>query len=142
MEPHRAFFYEYTVMYRPYLNLLNNLLAPFQLYSSQWRIMHFILHHDPHTISDIANYQKVEKPTTTKMVQRLIELDYLEACPGMDKRTKVIQLTAKGHVICAQIEEKLSQLQNYLLEDVSEEEQLAATNILKKISERIVDYKG
>ena len=142
MEPHREFFYAYAVTYRPYLNLLNNQLASFQLYSSQWRIMNFILHNGAHTVSDIAMYQKVEKPTTTKMVQRLIELGYMEASPGKDKRTKVIQLTDTGFKICDQVEEKLNQLQSYLLEDVSEEEQLMATRLIKKVSEKVADYKG
>lgn len=142
MEPHREFFYEYIATYRPYLNLLNKQLASFQLYSSQWRIMHFILHNGAHTVSDIAVYQKVEKPTTTKMVQRLIELGYVEASTGEDKRTKVIQLTKTGHEICDQIQKKISQLQCYLLEGISEEEQLLATRLLKKVSKKIADYEG
>ncbi|CDQ38585.1 MULTISPECIES: MarR family winged helix-turn-helix transcriptional regulator [Virgibacillus] len=141
MKPYKQFFHEYNLTYRPYVNQLNQELAEFQLYSSQWRIMHFILHNGEQTLSDIASYQKVEKPTTTKMVQRLIELDYLQSISGADKRTKLIQLTEKGLERCDQIQAKISQFQQYLLEDIPEEEQVAAARLLNHISGKISDYR-
>lgn len=140
MRPYKQFFHEYNVTYRPYVNQLNQELAEFQLYSSQWRIMHFILHNGGKTVSEIAHYQKVEKPTTTKMVQRLIDLDYLQATVGADKRTKLIQLTEKGKEICTQVQEKISQFQRYLLEGIPEEEQEIATRLLQHIAGRSSAY--
>ncbi|WP_163530024.1 MarR family winged helix-turn-helix transcriptional regulator [Halobacillus ihumii] len=141
MQPYKQFFYAYNATYRPYVNQLNHELAEFQLYSSQWRIMHFILHNGGQTVSDIAIYQKVEKPTTTKMVHKLIELGYLQASAGADKRSKVIQLTDKGEEICDQVQKKISQFQSYLLEDIPEDEQLIAARLLEHISGKITDYR-
>ncbi len=141
MQPYKQFFYAYNATYRPYVNQLNHELAEFQLYSSQWRIMHFILHNGGQTVSDIAIYQKVEKPTTTKMVHKLIELGYLQASAGADKRSKVIQLTDKGQGICEQVQKKISQFQSYLLADIPEEEQLIAARLLEHISGKITDYR-
>lgn len=142
MKPHKQLFYEYAAMYRPYINHINNLLAPFQLYSSQWRIMHFVLQQGAHTVSDIASNQRVEKPTTTKMVQKLIELGYMEVQPGVDKRTKMIQLTRTGHEVCNQVLEKIDQYQSEILEDIPVDEQLLAARLLRKVSEKLTDYKG
>ncbi|WP_079529566.1 MarR family winged helix-turn-helix transcriptional regulator [Halobacillus hunanensis] len=141
MKPYKQFFYAYNATYRPYVNQLNHELAEFQLYSSQWRIMHFILHNGGQTVSDIAIYQKVEKPTTTKMVHKLIELGYLQASAGADKRSKVIELTDKGQEICDQVQKKISQFQSYLLEDIPEDEQLIAARLLEHISGKITDYR-
>lgn len=142
MKPHKQLFHEYAAMYRPYINQINNLLAPFRLYSSQWRIMHFILHHGSHTVSDLAINQRVEKPTTTKMVQRLIELDYLEVKPGEDRRTKMIELTKIGREVCDQVQEKIDGYQSKVLEDIPVEEQLLVARLLEKISRKLIDYKG
>ena len=140
-KPHKQLFYAYSVLYRPYLNQLNAQLAPFKLTSSQWAILHFILHNGEHTISDISTYQNVERPTITKMVQRLIELDYVEAHSGTDKRTKFIRLSKTGEVVCEQVLERLSTYQKYLLSEIPEADQLLVADVLRKLSVKITTYK-
>ncbi|WP_172368941.1 MarR family winged helix-turn-helix transcriptional regulator [Sporosarcina jiandibaonis] len=137
MKPHKQLFYAYSALYRPYLNQINAQLAPFSLTSSQWAIMHFILRNGAQTISDISTYINVERPTITKMVQRLTELDYVEAQPGIDKRTRFIRLSENGQTVCEQVQEKLSAYQSYLLEEIPEADQVLVADVLRKISDRI-----
>lgn len=141
MERYKQFFHSYNAVYRPYVNQLNIVLQEFHLYSSQWRIMHYIWHNGPKNVSEITQYQKVEKPTTTKMIQRLVALEYLEATAGEDKRIKVIQLTDKGISVCQEVQEKIYKFHDYLLKDVSKEEQQIATHVLETISTRIPGYE-
>ena len=142
MEAHKQFFYEYTVLYRPYFNQLNTVLSAFNLSLSQWMIMRFILDNGTHTISEISIQRNVERPTTTKMVQKLNELGYVEARAGEDKRTKFIELTKTGREVSKQVQEKVSNYQKYLLEEVSEADQLLVAGVLRNISEKITTYKG
>ncbi|QUW22614.1 winged helix DNA-binding protein [Sporosarcina sp. Marseille-Q4063] len=137
MKPHKQLFYAYSALYRPYFNQLNAQLAPFNLTSSQWAILHFILLEGAHTISDVSIYHNVERPTITKMVQRLTELDYVEAQPGEDKRTRFIRLSENGQAVCEQVQERLSAYQSYLLEEIPEADQLLVADVLRKISARI-----
>ena len=141
MKPHKQLFYAYSALYRPYLNQLNAQLAPFNLTSSQWAILHFLLYNGEHTISDISTYQNVERPTITKMVQRLIELDYVEAQSGTDKRTRFIKLSKNGEAVCEQVLEKLSTYQSYLVGEVSEADQLLVADVLRKVSAKITTYE-
>ena len=141
MKPHKQLFYAYSALYRPYLNQLNAQLAPFNLTSSQWAIMHFVLHNGEHTISDISTYQNVERPTITKMVQRLIELDYVEAQSGTDKRTRFIRLSKNGEAVCEQVLEKLSTYQSYLVGEIPEADQLLVADVLRKLSAKITTYE-
>ena len=142
MKAHKKLFYAYSTLYRPYLNQVNAELSPFNLASSQWAVMHFILHNGEHTISDISTHQNVERPTITKMVQRLIELGYVEAQSGEDKRTKFIKLTDNGHAVCEQVQQKLSTYQSYLLKGITETDQILVANVLREISEKVTTYKG
>ena len=137
LKSHKQLFYAYSTLYRPYLNQLNAQLSPFKLTSSLWAILHFILHNGEHTISDISTYQNVERPTVTKLVQKLIEYDYVEAQSGTDKRTKFIRLSDRGKEVCKQVQEQLNIYQSYLLEDIPVEDQLVAANVLRKISAKI-----
>jgi MarR family transcriptional regulator, transcriptional regulator for hemolysin len=137
MKPHKQLFYAYSSLYRPYLNQINAQLAPYNLTSSQWMIIHFILRNGAQTISDISTYINVERPTITKMVQRLIELDYVEAQPGEDKRTRFIRLSENGQAVCEIVMERLSAYQSYLLEEIPEDDQLLVADVLRKISAKI-----
>ncbi len=134
MEPHRQFFWEYAVMYRPYVNQLNEQLSPFRLSVPLWSIMHLLFHDGPHTIGGISNRQNVEKPTITKMVQRLVELDIVEAQHGSDRRTRIIQLTEHGTEVFGRVREKISSYQKSLVKDIPEEELRSAALVLHKIS--------
>lgn len=88
MQPHQAFFHEYRMMYRPFINKLNVYLASHQLYSSQWAILRLLISEKSLTLVEISNSLNVEKPTTTRMIQKLIELGYVTTVPGKDKREK------------------------------------------------------
>ncbi|MFJ8063603.1 MarR family winged helix-turn-helix transcriptional regulator [Psychrobacillus sp. NPDC096426] len=140
MESYKLLFNEYIKMYRPYVNQLNVLLTAFNLTTAQWSIIYFIFREGAKTIGDISLYQNVEKPTTTKLVQKLSELGYVEIHAGNDKRVKIVQLSEEGMKVYGQVREKIDHFQKGLLEGISEEEQLIVARVLKDISGKL-NYK-
>jgi len=137
MESYKQLFNEYINMYRPYVNQLNVLLTAFNLTTAQWSIIYFIFREGAKTIGEISLYQNVEKPTTTKLVQRLIELGYVEIHAGDDKRVKIVQLSEQGLTVYGQVREKIDHFQKGLLEGISEEERLIVARVLKEISGKL-----
>ena len=137
MESYKQIFNEYITMYRPYINRLNGLLASFNLTTAQWTIMLFIYQEGSKSIGDISVYQNVEKPTTTKLVQRLIELGYVEVRVGHDKRVKIVQLSVDGLEVYGQVRVKIDHFQKGLLEDISEEERIIVARVLKDIAGKL-----
>ena len=137
METYKQLFNEYINMYRPYVNRLNGLLTSFNLTTAQWSIMFFIFREGAKTIGDISLYQNVEKPTTTKLIQRLMELGYVEIQVGSDKRVKIVQLSEEGLKVYGQVREKIDHFQKGLLEGISEEERLIVARVLKDISGKL-----
>lgn len=137
METYKQLFNEYINMYRPYVSRLNGLLTSFNLTTAQWSIMFFIFREGAKTIGDISLYQNVEKPTTTKLIQRLMELGYVEIQVGSDKRVKIVQLSEEGLKVYGQVREKIDHFQKGLLEGISEEERLIVARVLKDISGKL-----
>ncbi|MFD2830169.1 MarR family winged helix-turn-helix transcriptional regulator [Corticicoccus populi] len=133
-------FYELATIYRPFINRLDKELNAYNLFSSQWRIMKLLLDKGPHTISEIAHHNYVEKPTITRLVQKLIELEYVEAVTGEDKRVRMIQLTDSGRAVCSKVIEKIDVFYRNLLDGVDEDTQQEVTEALKKISENLKNY--
>lgn len=121
MTIHHQFIQSYIRLYRPIINQVNLLLIPYELYSSQWSILKLLKQEEALTLAEIANRQQVEKPTVTKIVQKLNKLEYVEATQGEDKREKWIRLTNDGHEVHDEIVKKLQILYANLLGDMSEE---------------------
>ncbi len=94
-------------MYRPFTNQLNVQLEKYQLYSSQWAVLRLLIDKGPHSLVEIANFMFIEKPSVTRLVQKLGELGYVETVAGKDKREKLVQLTAHGETIVQEIQEHL-----------------------------------
>ena len=138
MQPYQNFFHQFISMYRPLINKANNQLTKYQLYTSQWAILNLLYLKGPHTNVEIANHQNVEKPTITRMIQRLEELNYVELVPGKDRREKKIQLTDYGMEICAEIKLMIKELEIDALRGITETEQEEVSRVLATVRENLL----
>ncbi|PIC64951.1 MarR family transcriptional regulator [Sporosarcina sp. P13] len=126
-------------MYRPYTNTANDYLGKHKLFIAQWAVMKYIISSGPRTLVDIATYQQVEKPTITRTVQKLLELNYVEVIPGKDKREKMIQLTELGKQVSEEVEVTIEQFQLKALKGISSEEQIEVSRILEKVKNNLLE---
>lgn len=131
------FFNEYRLMYRPFTNQINLQLEKYQLYSSQWGLLRLLTDKGPHSLVEIANFMYIEKPSVTRLVQKLVELGYVETVAGKDKREKLVQLTEHGESIVQEIQVYLKPFLEDSLADVSEKDIEIATQVLAKIRANI-----
>jgi len=142
MKSHQLFFHQYHKMYRPFIAKLNQELAKYELYSSQWSVLLLIHREGALTLGEISEHQLVERPTVTRTVQRLKRSGYVNAKPGEDKREKKIYLTELGENICTDMQMSIEQFQKEALQGISEEEQLKTSRILAKVYSNFVDTGG
>ncbi|MFF2177765.1 MarR family winged helix-turn-helix transcriptional regulator [Lysinibacillus sp. NPDC058147] len=133
----QEFFNQYRLMYRPFINLVNMQLEKYQLYSSQWALLRLLMDKGPHTFVDIANFMYIEKPSVTRLVQKLVELGYVETVAGRDKREKLVQLTANGEEVVQEIKAQLKPFFEQALAGVSEKDIEIATKVLANICANI-----
>ena len=120
-------------MYRPFINELNIGLEPYDLYSSQWGMLRIIAEEGPISFGDLASRLYIEKPSVTRQVQKLIELQLVEINSGKDKREKMVTLSAHGKEIVDEIQQKLKPSLEAALSGVSAEEVDIAKRVLAQI---------
>lgn len=137
MDQHRELFLTFSRLQQPYRKHLNEQLEKINLSSAQWFVLYFISNEGPQTISTIATHQHIEKPTSTKIVQKLVESGYVEVKPGTDKRVKNVSLTNEGKNICDYVEGYLSSYQQELAADFTQEEQELVTRFLKTVLKKL-----
>ncbi len=93
----------------------------------------------------ISSYYNVEKPTITRRVHRLEELQMVSQIPGKDRREKIIQLTEIGEEIYQICRVKITEMEYRVMEGIPEHEQNIAFEILPKIQSNLLnreEYKN
>ena len=106
-----GFFQRYLRLYRPLITSLNELLSAYELSYSLWEVVFYIKNNGPSTLVDIANHYNVEKPTITRRVHRLEELQMVKQIAGQDRREKIIQLTELGEEVYKACRKKITNLE-------------------------------
>lgn len=138
MNQSHHFFHQFMLMYRPFINELNKQLAKHDLFSSQWSILYMINMNETASLVEISTYMYVEKPTITRTINRLEELNYVEAIAGKDKREKRMQLTPLGKQIYAEVRQTLDQFEESIMLGIPLEEQQKAIRILAEVRKNII----
>lgn len=112
------FFEHILQLRRQYVEHMNKELERFNLSTAQWLVLKNINKQAETTLVEIAKQQQLEKPTVTKIVQKLVEESYIQVRPGIDKREKLLSLTAKGNSIYNDVFTIIQSTQQQLLKDV------------------------
>ena len=118
-----GFFQRYLSLYRPLITSLNELMSTYELSYSLWQVIFYIKNNGPSTLVEISNQYNVEKPTITRRVHRLEELQMVKQIAGKDRREKVIQLTELGEEIYQACRKNITDLENNVMEGIAKEEQ-------------------
>ncbi|WP_342511980.1 MarR family transcriptional regulator [Sporosarcina sp. FSL K6-1522] len=137
-----GFLRRFLRLYRPLITSLNELLSPFELSYSLWQVIYYVKNNGPSTLVDISTHFEVEKPTITRRVYRLEELQIVKQIPGRDRREKIIQLTEIGEEIYRICREKITDLENNLMEGIPKEKQVILFQLLPQIRENILNKEG
>ncbi len=137
----QGFFQRFISLYRPIINELNNLLGEYDLSYSLWQVIYFIKNNGPSALVDISNYYNVEKPTITRRVQRLEEMNIVQVVPGKDKREKLVHITSTGEEIYQSCREKITELENTVMEGIPLDAQVTVFETLPQIKKNIMEGK-
>ncbi len=133
------FFHNFLLLYRPLNNVLNKKLEEYNLFTSQWSILFYINKYENITLVEIAKHLYVERPTITRAVLKLEELDYIEQIHGNNRREKRIQLTPLGQNVFNDIRNSLDSYQRHVLSGISDEEMKKMIQLMEIIRNNIVE---
>lgn len=131
-------FDSYRELYRPYVNAVNVRLAKYNLYTTQWSVLRLINYLNSCTSAEIAKEMRVEKPSITPTIKKLIELGFVEVTQGEDKREKYVCLSQKGNEVYISIHQELATFLNELTEGINEEDLKTTRDVLNQILENLL----
>lgn len=118
-----TFFLQMHRFHKRYTQHLTNMLAAHELSNANWSLMQFLANEEVATMSQIAKYWDVEKPTVSANVKTLTKRELIQMKQGNDRREKYISLTEKGEKLYENISPEIKFLQNQLLSNLTDEQQ-------------------
>lgn len=93
---------------------------------------------DGYSISRLADYLKLTRPSATEMIKKLEKLELVERYKNpqwKDERKKCVRITRKGRLICAIQRQYRNGLAEEILKDLTEEESQAFYKGLAALNE-------
>lgn len=133
------FFAVYSLVHRPLINQVNEILYRHKLSSSYWRVLRILEKSARSNFGDITDALYVEKPALTKIVKKLVELGYVIVERGVDKREKVIALTELGRAQITKIRSELNPFLEGALDGLTAEQLENAIDVLHVIRKNITN---
>lgn len=114
-------------------NEINVTLKKHNLFASQWTVLYCIQKHGDMSLTQIWKYLNVEAPTITRTVYRLVELGWIDICPGKDRREKIVKLSEKASRDFPAIKASIMEFEDRMVSNLSKEEQSLLIGLLQKV---------
>jgi DNA-binding MarR family transcriptional regulator len=121
---------------------INNLLLPYRLNSSLWKVLYVINLKDGCTSIEIADYLNVSKPSIAKRIHALMQLEILELIPTEDKRQKKLVLSEIGRNLFEECSLVISKYEDSLIQAIEPEDKEVAHQVLEQLIEAINTAKS
>ncbi|OBW59011.1 transcriptional regulator [Solibacillus silvestris] len=118
-----TFFLQLHRFHKRYMQRLTSMLAGHELSNANWSLMQYVANEELATMSQIAKYWDVEKPTVSANVKTLTKRKLIQLKQGNDRREKYISLTEKGEKLYENISPEIKFLQDQLLNNLTDEQQ-------------------
>ena len=118
MPTNQSFLLNLSILYRNTQKFYDHVLAQYEIGSGQLIFLLYINEHEGSTMQDVTKATQVDKGTTTKAVNRLLDQDYIEVrTDEKDKRVKRLYTTEKTASIINDIYEYRKQSRSLLAQD-------------------------
>ncbi|MER2047646.1 MAG: winged helix DNA-binding protein [Solibacillus sp.] len=118
-----TFFLQLHRFHKRYMQRLTSMLAGHELSNANWSLMQYLANEELATMSQIAKYWDVEKPTVSANVKTLTKRELIQLKQGNDRRERYISLTEKGEKLYENISPEIKFLQDQLLNNLTDEQQ-------------------
>ena len=114
------------------------MLRPFDLGSTQWYILHQLVHHGPTMQRDLGQLLQVERSTLTVIVGALVRKGLVEqAADEVDQRRKLLRVTPAGTVLWDDLPDLSAVINDAAFAGIGKADMEAAVRVLRLATERL-----
>jgi DNA-binding MarR family transcriptional regulator len=117
---------------------METMLRPFGLGSTQWYILHQLVHHGPTMQRDLGRLLQIERSTLTVIVGALVRKGWVEqVADDADQRRKLLRVTPAGSELWGKLPELSSVINETAFGGISDTDIETAVRVLRLATERL-----
>ena len=92
-----ALIHQIYVTMRLFTKNLNDVISPYDIYSSEWTIINYLHHHEAISQADLATALQIEPAAVSKTIGKMEKKGLVTRSSAKDKREKHISMTISNH---------------------------------------------
>jgi DNA-binding MarR family transcriptional regulator len=118
--------------------LMDAVLRPYDLGSTQWYVLHRLAHEGPTMQRDFVRQLQIERATLSSVVLTLVRKGLVEQVPdSKDQRQRVLRITDSGRKLWTQLPDPVALILSVAFDGVDETELETARRVLQAATERL-----
>lgn len=119
---------------------IERILRPYDLGSTQWYVLHQLVHHGPTAQRDFPKLLQIEKPALSDVVSALVRKGFVDQAPDpKDQRQRILSLTADGRELWQKLPDPIAIILATAFDGVDEETLNLVVSVLRTATERLTN---
>jgi MarR family transcriptional regulator, lower aerobic nicotinate degradation pathway regulator len=121
--------------------MIEGILRPYDLGSTQWYVLFQLANHGPTAQRDFLTLLQIEKPTLSEVVRALVRKGFIDQAPDpQDQRQRVLTLTETGRALWDQLPDPIARILEIAFEGVDEATLETVARVLRTATGRLNDH--
>ncbi len=122
--------------------LMESLLRPYGLGTTQWYVLSLLVHEGPITQRELTSRLEVERATLSGVVAALVRKDLVVQVPNAeDQRQKTLKITAAGERLWASLPDPAQVIADTAFAGLDADDVATMNRVLREATQRLVDHR-
>lgn len=132
-----ALIHQIYVTMRLFTKNLNDVISPYDIYSSEWTIINYLHHHEAISQADLATALQIEPAAVSKTIGKMEKKGLVTRSSAKDKREKHISMTPKCRELFPQLATTIAQHRQQSLTGISEQSRQDMLQLMKTMFDNL-----
>lgn len=132
-----ALIHQIYVTMRLFTKNLNDVISPYDVYSSEWTIINYLHHHEAISQADLAAALQIEPAAVSKTIGKMEKKGLITRSSAKDKREKHISMTPKCRELFPQLAATLARHRQQSLTGISEKSRQDMLQMMKTMFDNL-----
>ncbi|MBZ9738324.1 MarR family winged helix-turn-helix transcriptional regulator [Mesorhizobium sp. CO1-1-4] len=117
---------------------IERILRPYDVGSTQWYVLHQLVHNGPTAQRDFPKLLQIEKPALSDVVSALVRKGFVDQSPDpKDQRQRILSLTGDGRKLWQKLPDPIAIILATAFEGVDEGTLDLVVSVLRTATERL-----
>jgi DNA-binding MarR family transcriptional regulator len=122
-------------------SVMDTVLRPYKLGSTQWYVLHQLVNHGPTMQRDLAALLQIERATLSGVVSTLVRKGFVDQVPDSDdQRQRMLRITRSGRKLWKELPDPTKLILAVAFDGADPAELATARRVLKAATQRLNEH--